>query len=259
MEPKAVSARYDVATQLPKYKDELQSRHGNSFLLWLVAPQQYPSSINRKPIRVNRYLPVFLVVFFSITYFIDVGIRASEKYFWYDELLTVYFSRLPNLHAIWNALGSGVDSNPPLFFLLTRASEAAFGEGAIGTRVPEILGFWAFCLCIFWFVARRVGPIPGLIAMLLPTLTGAFYYAYEARPHAIVLGCCGIALVCWQHAGDSSSVGSRRTAWLTGFSFALFCAFMLHAYALVLTIPFGLTGLLQGFRGKEIKGASGSL
>ena len=205
------------------------------------------------PHPVKRYLPAFLVAFFSILYFVEIGIRASEKYFWYDELLTVYFSRLPNLHAIWNALGSGVDSNPPLFFLLTRASEAAFGEGPIGTRVPEILGFWMFCLCIFLFVSRRVGPIPGLIAMLLPTLTGAFYYAYEARPHAIVLGCCGIALVCWQHARDSSSVEPRRVVWLTGFGIALFCAFMLHAYALVLTIPFGLAGLWQGLRDKEIK------
>ena len=39
MELKAVPARYEVATQLAKYKDELRSRGENHILMWLVAPQ----------------------------------------------------------------------------------------------------------------------------------------------------------------------------------------------------------------------------
>ncbi len=39
MELKAVPAKYDVATQLAKYKDELRSRGENHILMWLVAPQ----------------------------------------------------------------------------------------------------------------------------------------------------------------------------------------------------------------------------
>ena len=39
MEIKAVSARYEVATQLARYKDELRNRGTNDILMWLVAPQ----------------------------------------------------------------------------------------------------------------------------------------------------------------------------------------------------------------------------
>jgi RecB family endonuclease NucS len=39
MELKAVPARYEVATQLAKYKDELRSRGENHIMMWLVAPQ----------------------------------------------------------------------------------------------------------------------------------------------------------------------------------------------------------------------------
>jgi RecB family endonuclease NucS len=39
MELKAIPARYEVATQLAKYKDELISREKKHILMWLVAPQ----------------------------------------------------------------------------------------------------------------------------------------------------------------------------------------------------------------------------
>lgn len=39
MELKAVPARYDVASQLARYKDELQHRGESNILMWLVAPQ----------------------------------------------------------------------------------------------------------------------------------------------------------------------------------------------------------------------------
>src|SRR4051794_27076701 len=44
MELKAVSARYEVATQLAKYRDELRNQGTNDVLMWLVAPQ-VPNSV----------------------------------------------------------------------------------------------------------------------------------------------------------------------------------------------------------------------
>jgi RecB family endonuclease NucS len=44
MELKAVTARYEVATQLAKYKDELQNRGEPHILMWLVAPH-IPQSV----------------------------------------------------------------------------------------------------------------------------------------------------------------------------------------------------------------------
>ncbi len=59
-----------------------------------------------------------------------------------------------------------------------------------------MLGFWVMCLCLFLFVSRR-SALYGFVAMLFPLVTGAYYYAYEARPYGIVLG---FSLVCWQSA-----------------------------------------------------------
>ena len=134
---------------------------------------------NQTNLRTRAYhLAVpFLIICFSIYYYVDVLLRASEKYFWFDEIVTLNVCRFSSMPAMWNALRHGVDFNPLLFFVVTNMSTAVFGNNLIGPRVPEIIAFWVMCLCLFRFVNRRAGPIAGLIAMVLPTITGAFYYA----------------------------------------------------------------------------------
>jgi hypothetical protein len=176
---------------------------------------------------------------FSIFYFTDVFVRASAKYFWADEILTVYFSRFSSLTQLWGALHSGIENNLPAFHVLTRASEAIFGENLIGTRMPEIVSFWLLCLCLFYFVRRRAGAGAGCAAMMLPMLTGAYFYAYEARPLVILAAFAGAALLCWDNAmGLGARTRGHAGRWLVGFSFCLFAAFMLHCYGVLLLIPF---------------------
>lgn len=188
-----------------------------------------------------------LVTAFSVLYFVNVLLRATSKYFWYDELGTLYLCRLPNSHALWAALAHGVDFNPPGFYFLTSASTSIFGEGLIAMRLPEILGFWIFSLCLFRFVSRRCGPIAGFAAMVLPSLTGAFYYAYEARPHAIVLGFGGLALVCWQMATEQPD-----SRWKIGFSVSFVGALVMHSYALVLAVPFAIAELFRTWERRRV-------
>lgn len=189
-----------------------------------------------------------IVVGFSIFYFTDVLIRASEKYFWFDEIVTVYMCRLPNLHAVWQALIHGVDYNPPLFYIFTRASKAVLGENLIGMRMPQIIGFWVLCLCLFRFVNRRGGPLAGVIAMLLPIMTGGFYYAYEARAHGITLGFCGLAIVCWQMSLEDP----RKRRWLVALSACLLGAFTVHCYALLIVIPFAIVEIKRNIQSRRI-------
>ncbi len=197
--------------------------------------------------RQNIFVALVLAAF-SLLYFAEVFIRASQKYFWYDELFTLYLCRLPTLGALLAALKSGADFNPPFFYLFTKGSAAIFGYGLIGMRLPEIIGFWTLCLCLFRFVQRRAGMIGGLIAMLFPMLTGAFYYAFEARPYGIVLGFFGLALVCWQRAIE----GQHRRWPLVGFGFFLFAAFMTHCYALIAATPFAAAELVRTFQRKRV-------
>jgi hypothetical protein len=189
-------------------------------------------------LRRRQYIVLFL---FSSLYLLTTCYRASRKLFWFDELFTVYVSRLPDMASVWSALKQGADLNPPLFYGLIRFSESLFGEGHIATRLPAILGFGIFCLCLFRFVSTRTSVLAGLIAMLFPLVTTAYFYAYEARSHGIVLGFGGIALVCWQAAIHSR----RRGWWLIGLFVSLLCAILTHTYAILLVVPLVLAELVR--------------
>src|SRR5437660_5703996 len=117
-------------------------------LLILRWGQILETALDRAAGFLNRQ-PYLVLIFFSAAYFLTTCYRASRKLFWYDELFTVYNSRLPDMPAVWYAVTHGTDLNPPLFYVLTRWSEHLFGEGQLATRLPAILRFWIFCLCLF--------------------------------------------------------------------------------------------------------------
>ena len=170
----------------------------------------------------------------SLLYFADILLKASRKRFWYDELFTVYLCRLPDFKHTWAAVRLGGDYNPPVLYMLTRGAARIFGEGLIASRLPEMVSVWIFGICLYLFVARRAGRLSGLVAGLFPFFTAAQYYAYEARPHGITLGWCGLALVCWQRSNE----GRSKFLWLLGFGLSLTGALLTHVYAVYLVFPF---------------------
>lgn len=196
-----------------------------------------PSSNDLDPLSntTSRKSIAIIALLLSALYFADTLLRSSLKTFWYDELITVYLCRLPSFGATWAAVQhGGADLNPPLFYLLTRWSQYFFGEGLIATRLPEILGFWLFCLCLYRFVSQRLGPLRGAVAALFPVFTLAHYYAYEARPHGIILGCFGLMMLFWRRARE----GKRVLLWLVLLWFVYVIALLIHIYAVYLLIPF---------------------
>lgn len=197
---------------------------------------------------VTHHSSILLVLGFSLIYFAEICVRASEKTFWFDELCTLDVCKLPTFAGTWNAVLHGSDFNPPLFYVIEKTALGFFGDGLIALRLPQILGFWIFCLCLFRFVSRRVGALGGVVAMLIPRLTLAYFYAYDARPHGIVLGFCGLALVCWQMSEERD----RRWPWMLGFALALECAFFTHCYSILLIVPFAAAELFRVIRSRII-------
>lgn len=181
------------------------------------------------------------IALFSVLYFTDIFLKASRKCFWFDELFTIYLCRLPSFKATWTAVLHGADFNPPVLYLVTRGTQCLFGEGLIATRLPAMVGFWVFSVCLFLFVSRRAGVVSGFISGMFPFFTLAQYYAYEARSHAIVLGWCGVTLVCWQRTGEEG--GKSKYLWLAGFGVCLLGALLTHVYAVYLILPFALVEL----------------
>lgn len=224
--------------------EAIQSRCDNKCMLQTTANR----SINT-PRRLLTTKNLSILAVFSLIYFATVLLRASEKYFWFDELGTVNISRLPNMNAVWQTMRHGMDYNPPLFWVLTRLAGAPFGFGLISARVPEMIGFWVACICLFGIAARRFGTTCGVIAMLFPLVTTAKYYAYEARPHGIVLGFAAIAALAWQKAHDSR----RRTLWLVVLGASLTAADLTHPYAVTLCIPLGLAELYRIVRTRRLE------
>jgi len=96
-------------------------------------------------------------------------------------------------------------------------------------------------LALFFFVRKRSSVVYGLIAMLLPLVTGAYYYAYEARPYGLVLGLSALALLCWQIANE----GRRRPLAIAGLFLSLTAAVSCHYYAVLSFIPIGIGELVR--------------
>jgi hypothetical protein len=177
----------------------------------------------------------------SIFLILIVTLAHAKRRLWFDELHTIYISRLPSLHDVWLALLTGVDFNPPVVYLATRFSIRALGTSPTAMRFPEILLFLVMCLSIFTFVRRRCGVLYGLAAMWFPLITVAAGYSSEARPHALVLGFCALAMVSWQKSAE----GGRRGFALALMSISIAGFLLSHCYAVLILIAFGTAELVR--------------
>lgn len=158
--------------------------------------------------------------------------KAAGRLLWHDELFTLYLAGWPPA-VLWDALATGFDLQPPLGYLLTRLCVETFGEGLIATRLPSLLGFVAGSVAAGLFVRREAGTVAGTVALLVPSVTAAYDYAYEARPYGALFGASGLALLAWQAAGPAPRRGRAALA----LALSLAAAVSLHYYAVLLLLP----------------------
>ena len=174
-------------------------------------------------------------------YLLAVGSLAARAPLWNDELYTWYFAQLPTMADVWDKLGTGVEQIPPLYYVVVRGSLALFGDDALALRVPSILGFLLAVGCLFVVVARRTTAWYGLVASLVPLATGAFTYAWEARPYALVVGFAASAVLSQQLHADG--VRPRLTAVLLAASLA--AATAMHYYGVLAVFPIALAEIVR--------------
>src|SRR5262249_49260562 len=174
-------------------------------------------------------------------YWVAAGFRAAYRLLWYDELVTWYLARQPDLKSIWKGLTLGLDSEMVLVHWLVRMSHAVFGSGAFATRLPMLIGFWVLILGLYVFLKRRLPWQYALIGAAFPILTFAWEYAFEARAYGILLGCGATALVCWQNVAE----GRMRILSLLAIALALAVALGCHPFGAILAIPFAFGELVR--------------
>jgi len=185
----------------------------------------------------------------TLVYFAGVMLHARGKPFWYDEVFTVMAGSQPDVASTLQA-AQKLDAAPPLTHLLTHFAISWFGRSEITARLPQIAGFWIFCLSLFWFVRRRLGIFYGLAALLLPLSTQAYDYAYEARPYGVEFAFCGLMLVCWQAATESR--GPKYFAACAGIAVGLMGALLCQYYAILLFLPLGVGELYRSWKARRL-------
>jgi Dolichyl-phosphate-mannose-protein mannosyltransferase len=171
---------------------------------------------------------------------------AQTRPYWYDEICTAALASLGTPSAIWDSLAKGVDTQPPLFFFVTALGRKLVANDHVAFRLPAMVGFFAVPFCLYAFVSRRLGVLSGLVAAVVPLVSGAQDYASEARPYGFEIGCFAVALLCWQRL--------ERSRWysvpLAGF---LAAALGVHYYAILVLPGFALAELVRLYRTRRFR------
>ncbi len=180
-----------------------------------------------------------------IIFYLGLTAAQASRYLWHDELYTYYIAKSPSLIALWQNIR--LDLNPPLIFLAERFSLKAFGDNLYSARIPSILGFLVGSLCFGKFVANRLRPAYGILAVLVFWATPFEYFATEARPYGLVIGFFGLAMLAWQKAIQPNR--SASSVMLLGFTvFGMMCS---HVLGLIYIVPFALVELLRWYRARH--------
>ena len=142
--------------------------------------------------------------------------RAAQMPLWFDEILTILIAKLPRTSDIWAACADNADGMPPMFYLAVRAMTGMGWNDSLAVRLLSVAGYAVFTFCLFRFVSRQKPAVYGIVAMLLPSLTGCWFFATAGRPYGILLGCTGVAMVCWQSISRGNRRGRRNRAFHRG-------------------------------------------
>jgi hypothetical protein len=164
-------------------------------------------------------------------------LNAYSKAFWYDEIITVILSRLPNSSEIWTALDHSADTNPPLFYFVARMARQLLADDHLGYRLPSIVGLLGTILCLYVVLSKRVDRLSALVGATFILCTPLAGFAAEARPYALMLGCVAAAIVAWQRIETSR-------IYCVAVAIALAAALSLHYYAILVWPAFVLAEAL---------------
>jgi hypothetical protein len=202
-----------------------------------IDPQHRPSAPSIESARwsgvgdwVESHNIVCLLVLFAIYLCAELGYSLRIP-LWHDEIFTWHIAQAPSVGSLLH-LANTIDLNPPLSYLLTRATFHLCGVGTLQTRLPEIAGFGLALVCVYVFVGRRAGNAYGLLAATILFCSKVSEPVIQGRPYGLMFGFGGLMLVAWQSSTIAQDRGSRAILSDLLLAFA--------ASALLLTHVFGL-------------------
>ncbi len=187
--------------------------------------------IDRRP---GLVLPVWIATYFAVLW------SPAHRPLWFDELFTYYIALSPTWEHFWGSIRL-LDLNPPLGYLLVRASIVLFGDSPFVARLPSMLGYLMASLIVYRLVTRRMGGALGLAALSILWSFSLTEYAVEARPYGVLLGLFGIAMLCWLRAIEAT----HWTKWHTGLAAAIVGMLLTHCFSPVFAGAIGAGELVR--------------
>jgi len=160
--------------------------------------------LNRTQGRDRRFKPAHVATHLAMlamlcgTALAVLTTQASIRLLWFDEFITLYIAKLNSFREIWDALGRGVDPNPPLTHLLVMSSVRLFGESEIAVRLPALVAGLATIVALYVYLARRVPVVYAVIGVVYFMGTAGFDYSYESRSYALMLLFSIGSLLAWR-------------------------------------------------------------
>ena len=163
---------------------------------------------------------------------------SAHRLLWFDEVFTAHMARLPNWHTLLTALGHGVDSLPPAYYMVVGLSGKLFGSSETALRLPSTLAMVATLVIVFDCARRLTDGLHGLMALALASwpLAGE---GFEARSYAIYVMFAALALWVWVYGEQTG----KKVALLFGTALCLGVCF--HYYAVLVLSPFILFELFS--------------
>lgn len=174
----------------------------------------------------------FVLIGLTVLYAVALSFSGG-RFVWFDELFTFDIARAPSLHRLWQMICS-FDCNPPTSYLLSRWSMSIFGQNSWGLRLPSIIEFYLGSIAVLLYVRRKAGTAIATFSILMLWLSGAFRYAAEARPYALLFMSCAFLALSW----DTATTAKNRKAALCVVALSSFGLFSAHAFGAFSLLPF---------------------
>jgi hypothetical protein len=175
--------------------------------------------------------------------------QSSLKLFWWDELASYDIAQLPHYSDVWKFFRAGLDTPSPVPTLIVQATFHWIGNSEVLARLPFTVGFLVSCFCLYGITVRRYGPGYAWSALLMPAISGTFYFASELRTYGIVLGAISFAFYCWQGIPKR---GLYRTLGIVGLFAGLALSVLCHVFTFFALVPFAAAQIVRDWHARRI-------
>ena len=180
-----------------------------------------------------------LCLFALVALALALRLPNLNESFWYDEIWSTSVMLGSFRSTVYTIIH---DAHPPLYHLIMWLWGQLFGDSEVSVRMLPLLAGLASIPLTHLVVRERCGPVAGLIAAGLVTLSPThIWYSQEARSYALLLALVLTAVWSYDRASTATSPGR----WLALFAMSTFAIVFLHYYSIAYVGLLGLFALIR--------------